>query len=143
MPTTYLMVLLLLSIGLHFIFTIKKVIHSPYIFFGVIFIVFGSILNIWADNLFKKSETTVRPDESPTSMEVTGPFRISRHPMYLGMLSALIGLFILLGSITPLFAVPICVWIMTKKFILIEEKALEEKFGEDYLKYKDKVRRWL
>jgi len=63
--------------------------------------------------------------------------------MYLGMLLALVGLFLLLGSITPLFVIPIFVWAITKRFLLIEERALEERFGEEYIKYKDRVRRWL
>ncbi len=85
MPTTYLLISLALTIGLNSIFPIKRIIHSPNTYMGVIFILFGVLINVWADNLFKKSRTTVKPHETPTSLEVSGPFRISRHPMYLGM----------------------------------------------------------
>jgi len=98
MPTTFLLVLLLLSLVLHFFFPIKKIIHSSYIYLGVIFIIIGGILNIWADNIFKVNKTTVKPHETPSSLEVTGPFRISRHPMYLGMCAILLGEAIILGS---------------------------------------------
>lgn len=143
MPTTYLLVLLLLSIGLHFAFPVKKIIHSPYTYLGIIFIISGAILNIWADSMFKKSKTTVKPHETPTSLEVSGPFRISRHPMYLGGSAILLGVAIILGSIIT-FVFPILfVILMEIIFISFEEKNLEKVFGEKYFDYKKKVRRWI
>jgi len=142
MPTTYLLVLLLLSIGLHFVFPIKKIIHSPYTYLGIIFIIFGSILNIWADNMFKKSKTPVKPHETPTSLEVSGPFRISRHPMYLGGVAILLGAAVIMGSIIT-FVFPILFLILMEIiFIPFEEKNLERVFGEKFLDYKKKARRW-
>jgi protein-S-isoprenylcysteine O-methyltransferase Ste14 len=49
--------------------------------------------------VFTKSKTTVKPHEIPTSLEISGPFRISRHPMYLGMAAILLGVAIVLGSL--------------------------------------------
>ncbi len=120
-----------------------KVIVSPYNYLGILLIVIGLWFNVWSSNFFKKVKTAIKPFEESSYLVTEGLFKYSRHPMYLGMLLALVGLFILLGSITPLFAIPIFMWMITKKFILIEEKALEEKFGKDYLEYKDEVRRWI
>ena len=142
-PPTYFIILLVFSIGLHFIFPIKKIIYVPWTYFGVILIIFGIVLNIWADALFKKSKTTVKPHEKPTSFEISGPFRISRHPMYLGMAAVLLGVAILHGTlITFLFPI-IFVILMEIKFIPIEEKNLEKAFGKKYLDYKKRVRRWI
>ncbi|MDD5173200.1 MAG: methyltransferase, partial [Patescibacteria group bacterium] len=63
-------------------------------------------MNIWTDNIFKKGKTTVKPHEKPSTLIVSGPFRLSRHPMYLGMAAILFGVSILLGSLT-LFIFPI------------------------------------
>jgi protein-S-isoprenylcysteine O-methyltransferase Ste14 len=63
--------------------------------------------------------------------------------MYLGMVIGLVGLFIFLGSISPILVIPVFVWLITNRFILPEEKALEKKFGEAYANYKNKVRRWI
>ena len=143
MPTTYLLALLLLSLGLHFIYPIKKIIRAPYTYLGIIFIICGCILNILADNLFKRSKTTVKPHKNPTSLETFGPFRISRHPMYLGMSAILLGVAIILGSIIT-FVIPIFfVMLMEIMFIPLEEKNLEQAFGKKYSDYKMKVRCWI
>ena len=106
-------------------------------------IIFGIILNIWADALFKKRKTTVKPHEKPTSFEISGPFRISRHPMYLGMAAILLGTSIILGSLISFLFPIIFIILMEIMFIRIEEKNLEKVFGKKYLDYKRKVRRWV
>lgn len=143
LPPTYFFVLLLLSIGFHFIFPVMKIIQSPYTYFGIILIVFGTVINIWADSLFKKNKTTVKPHEKPTSFEATGPFRISRHPMYLGMAAILLGLAIFLGSLITFIFPVFFIILMEIMFIPFEEKNLEKAFRKDYLNYKEKVRRWI
>ena len=143
LPPTYFWGSLLLMIGLHFLFPVMKVIVSPYNYSGIPLLIFGLVFNIWSSNYFNKVKTTVKPFEESNYLVTEGLFKYSRHPMYFGMVLALAGLFILLGSVTPSVVIPLFIWIITKKFILVEEKALEDKFGEDYLKYKNKVRRWI
>jgi len=103
----------------------------------------GVVMNIRASNFFDKVGTTVKPFQESSCLATEGLYRYSRNPMYFGMLMILIGTFIVLGSITPMLVIPVFMWIITKVFILAEEKALEERFGETYLKYKCKVRRWI
>ncbi len=143
MPTNYFIILLLLSIGFHFVLPIEKIIESPYIYFGVPFILFGIIMNIWTDRLFKKNKINVKPNKIPTSLIISGPFRISRHPMYLGMAFFLFGIAILLGSIITFIFPIIFIILMELTFIPLEEKNLELTFGKKYLDYKKKVRRWI
>ncbi|MBN1224709.1 MAG: isoprenylcysteine carboxylmethyltransferase family protein [Candidatus Aminicenantes bacterium] len=143
MPTMYLLIFLMLSIGIHFVFPGKKIIHFPYTLSGILFIIFGAVLNIRADNLFKKSSTTVKPHEEPTSLEVTGPFRLSRHPMYLGMAAIILGAAVILGSLIPFVFPLLFVILMEALFITTEEENLKQAFGEKYLDYKKKVRRWI
>ena len=143
MPPTYFIILLLLSIGLHFLLPIKKIIFSPYNYSGIILIIFGIIMNIWADALFKKKKTTVKPHEIPNFLEISGPFKISRHPMYLGMLAILLGTSFFLGSLIT-FAFPVIfIILMEMIFIPAEEKNLKKVFGKEYSDYKKKVRRWI
>ncbi len=143
MPPTYFIALLILSILFHFIFPVKKIIYAPYTYLGYIPIIFGAVLNIWSDSLFKKSKTTVKPYGSPTKMEISGPFRISRHPMYLGMAAVLLGVAIIHGTlITFLFPI-IFIILMEVIFIRVEEKSMEKEFGKKYLDYKKKARRWI
>ena len=143
LPPTYFIILFLLSIGLHFIFPIRNIIFHPYNYLGFIFIIFGSVINLWADSLFKKKKTTVKPFEKPFYFIAKGPFSISRHPMYLGFTSILFGLSVLLGSIVAFLSPFALIIILEKRFIVYEEKNLEEAFGKEYLDYKKRARRWL
>ena len=79
----------------------------------------------------------------PNFFVTSGPFKLSRHPMYLGMMSILLGVAIFLGSLIT-FSFPIIfIMIMEKRFIPLEEKNLEKKFGNQYVDYKKRVRRWI
>ena len=100
-PPGYLLIYLILAINLHLLFPIKNIIGT-YRILGVGFIVFGLLINLWADNLFKKEKTTVKPNEPPSKLITEGPFCFSRHPMYLGMVIILFGVFILLGSMVTI-----------------------------------------
>jgi len=110
---------------------------------GILLIVFGIVLNLWTDSLFKKKQTTVKPHEVPNFFIDYGPFKISRHPMYLGMFSILLGTAIFLGSISSLISSILFIIIIESMFIPMEEKNLEKKFGNEYIDYKKRVRRWI
>jgi len=143
MPPTYFIIFLALSIVLHFIFPIKKVIFPPYTYVGFVFIVFGAILNIWSDSLFKKKKTNVKPFEKPKELVISGPFRISRHPMYLGMMAILLGVAIIHGTIITFVFPVVFVILMEILFIPFEEQNCEKIFREKHLEYKKRVRRWI
>ena len=129
MPPTYFIIFLILSIALHFILPIKKIIFPPYTYLGWLLIIFGIILNIWSDQLFKKSKTTVKPHEIPTILELSGPFRISRHPMYLGMILWVIGYPIYLQ--TKYTLISSILWIINILYWRhLEEKELIETYTE-------------
>ncbi|MEX2649889.1 MAG: isoprenylcysteine carboxylmethyltransferase family protein [Alphaproteobacteria bacterium] len=93
--------------------------------------------------LFVRAGTNV-PTYRPTTVLVTeGPYRISRNPIYVGLLLGTLGIAVLvdsawmIGGVVPLFAV------LDIGVIAREESYLERKFGADYRAYKAKVRRWL
>jgi protein-S-isoprenylcysteine O-methyltransferase Ste14 len=142
-PPTYFLICLLLALVLHFVVPIKRLIFFPYTLIGVPLIVVGIWLNVWADGLFKRAKTTVKPSEKSSTLVLEGPYRISRHPMYLGMVIALLGVAILLGSVTPFLAPIACFITMQILFIRHEEQAMEETFGEAYTEYKKRVRCWI
>lgn len=140
-PPAYLFTFLILGLFLHFVFPIKKLVYFPWNLLGIVLIVFGSVLNVWADSLFKKEKTTIKPFEKPSVLVVTGPFRLSRHPMYLGMVMLLLGVAVLLGSLSS-FLAPLLMFISCEKFFIPhEEKSLEKIFGGEYKEYRKRVRR--
>ena len=143
MPPTYLMVLLILLIGAHLIIPVKKIIFPPYSYLGWILVAIGVFLNLWVDFKFKKKGTTIKSYNLPSKFITSGAYKISRHPVYLGMLMILLGTAIILGSAIS-FIFPIIFVILTEYlFISTEEKNMERVFGKKYLDYKKKVRRWI
>ncbi len=143
LPPTYFFILLFLSLGLHFIFPIKKLIFPPYTYLGFVLIAFGAALNIWSDFLLKKKKTTVKPYENPKQLITSGPFQISRNPQYLGFALILLGVSIIHGTLITFVSPVAFVILMELMFIPFEEKNLEKKFGKKYLNYKRKVRPWV
>lgn len=143
MPTTWFLGFLALIIVLHFLLGERRIIFFPYNQLGWIPVIFGITINLWTDKLFKKYKTTVKPYSKPSYFIIKGPFCISRNPMYLGMLLILAGTAILLKSVFLLLPSLIFVIIIERIYIRKEELFLTEQFGEDFLKYKQKVRRWL
>ncbi len=94
---------------------------------------------------FRQARTTVNPmDPSKATQLVTGGvFRISRNPMYLGLVLLLIGWGMWLHSASPWLMVVLFVVAMTHVQIIPEERALERLFGTPYIAYRGKVRRWI
>jgi protein-S-isoprenylcysteine O-methyltransferase Ste14 len=143
LPPTYLLIALLAMLVLHFAVPGNKMIALPWNLLGLFPICIGIALNIIADSAFHKAGTTVKPFQVSSVLVTSGVFKMSRHPMYLGFVLILIGVAILLGSLTPWVVIPIFAVLMEVVFIRVEERMLEEVFGQDWLAYKKKVRCWI
>jgi protein-S-isoprenylcysteine O-methyltransferase Ste14 len=143
MPTHYLLIAILLMIALHFIFPLAKIIPLPWIVLGLLPLASGIVINLIADKAFHNANTTVKPFQESTTLITDGVFHYSRNPMYLGFVFILIGIATLFGSLSPWLIVPLFVILMNRMFIQTEERMLEARFGQSWLEYKARVRRWL
>ncbi len=105
----------------------------------------GLAITAVAVGLFQRARTTINPltPSKAESLVVEGLYKVTRNPMYLGMLVVLCGLFFIFAEGLNIFLPALFVILLTELQIKPEEKALEEKFGEDYRAYKKRVRRWL
>ncbi len=106
-------------------------------------ILVGGVLNVVGSRLFEVHQTAIKPFEESSALVVEGPFTYSRNPMYLGIVLILLGIAVLFGTATPLLVIPPFVWLITTRFIVKEEEALAQRFGQDYAEYKQRVRRWI
>lgn len=114
------------------------------VFAGLYFIA-GLVIAILAIKQFKQVQTTVNPikPEAASSLVTTGIYQYSRNPMYLGLLCLLLAWAMFLASPLCLLGVLGFVWFITRFQILPEEEAMGMLFGEAFIKYRRKVRRWI
>lgn len=84
----------------------------------------------------------MKPDES-SDLVVSGIYKYTRNPMYLGLLIILCSWAVYLADFVSLLLLPVFVWYITTYQIIPEEQILENKFGMKYIQYKHNVRRWI
>lgn len=113
--------------------------------FILLLVIVGVSFDVCALLAFRQSKTTINPmSPDKTSVLVTsGVYRLSRNPMYLGLVLFLTAWAIQLSMLWPLIG-PVLFIIYINRFqIAPEEHVMERKFGNEYSIYKNKVRPWL
>ncbi|MBN1516403.1 hypothetical protein JXA32_07520 [Candidatus Sumerlaeota bacterium] len=116
---------------------------SPLNWLGLAFLAIGSALDLQSVLRLLLARTTVFPYRDSQTLITTGVYRFTRNPIYLGMALILLGAALMLGTLTPLLAIPMFVWLMDRFVIRMEEGMLEERFGDAYRTYCRQTRRWL
>jgi protein-S-isoprenylcysteine O-methyltransferase Ste14 len=106
---------------------------------GIVAIVFS----LAAAVQFWRARTPMMPYKSTTAIIESGPFAISRNPLYLGMTLAYVAISVFLNTAWPLFVLPLVLLVMHRGVIAREERYLQQKFGERYVEYTTRVRRWI
>ena len=142
-PDGWFVIMLALSFVFHYLLPVTRIIPHPYHLTGIAIILSGFALTLAANRVMLKNRTTNQPEGTPDLLVTSGPFKISRNPVYLGMTIILLGVEILLGSLSVLIFPVIFVIIIDRLFVKREEHVLENMFGERYLEYKKRVRRWI
>ena len=142
-PPVYFLAAVIAMVVLNSFAPIGYWLNFPWRFIGLMPLVLGFMLSLGSGNLFRRSGTPPRPGVRATVLVTKGAFRRTRNPMYLGLVVMLVGIATLLGSFSPVIVILFVVWILHSKFILREEKWMENWFGESYLEYKSKTPRWL
>lgn len=143
LPPFYLLGGLAAMIALHFYLPGMRLVFMPWNLVGAVLMVLGLAMTITGARSFHRVDTPVRPFEPSTKLVTSGPFRLSRNPMYLGMVVALVGTAVLLGTLTPWLVPPVFAVVIHHFFVLPEEKLMEQTFGDEYRAYCARVRRWL
>ncbi|MHB8770492.1 MAG: methyltransferase family protein [Syntrophales bacterium] len=102
----------------------------------------GIALLAVAAGLFRIKGTTVNPTKEPNNLVTGGVYRVTRNPMYLGMLMILIGFPFVAGSLAGLIF-PVFFFIFIDRVVIPkEEKVVERVFGDAYREYQSQTRRW-
>ena len=139
-PPVILLASIVLQIILLFSFPISVDLSS---LLGLILILSGISLVFVSFRFMRKMKTTFIPDGTPEVLISSGPFKFSRNPIYLGMLTILVGIAFLMSSLSAIIIAFVFGIIINFTWIAHEEKKLHELFSEDWKNYSSKVRRWI
>jgi protein-S-isoprenylcysteine O-methyltransferase Ste14 len=143
LPPVWLVIGLLATYVLDRWLPIAEIIPWPWILAGAPLIVLGLAMAASSAGAFRRAGTAVIPFEISTALVIGGWYRVTRNPMYLGLALVLAGVGVLQGSLGALLPLPVFIAVMHFRFILGEERFLEDIFGEEYRAYRARVRRWI
>jgi protein-S-isoprenylcysteine O-methyltransferase Ste14 len=101
------------------------------------------VLNISAVRAMRRAGTTVRPDRGTDHLVTDGPFSITRNPLYLAGTMLVLGIGLVSGILWFLLLAILAAFTVQKLAIEREERHLQARFGETYLDYAGRVRRWI
>lgn len=108
-------------------------------------VIIGGLFGLLGLIQFYTHSTSIDPHKPDKASHLVtgGIYNLSRNPMYVGLAFLLAGYGFYLGNLLTLLVFPLFVGYMNRYQIIPEEKVMAEKFGDEYLKYKSEVRRWL
>jgi protein-S-isoprenylcysteine O-methyltransferase Ste14 len=111
--------------------------------FGVALVGLGCFVALWGIVTFRRHRTSVLPFRPASALVETGPYRFTRNPMYVGMTTAYVGAALALNVVWPLLILPIVLYLIVRLVVKPEEEYLAAKFGVEYARFTQRVRRWL
>jgi protein-S-isoprenylcysteine O-methyltransferase Ste14 len=141
-PLTYLLTLLL---GL----VLDRRLHVPFVphrvarVLGWPLVGGGTALATWFIRTMRGADTTLDVNKPVSTLVQVGPFRYSRNPGYLSLAMIYAGIAILRNALWAILLLPLLLVVTQRELIEREERYLERTFGEEYLAYKRRVRRWV
>jgi protein-S-isoprenylcysteine O-methyltransferase Ste14 len=134
--------LIILALGANVLLKTSAIVqHRPT---GAILILVGVAFSVWAAVTFRMHRAQIKPtSDAHSTLVASGPFLVSRNPMYLGTLVTGIGAALVAGT-WLMWAVPVVLFVLDN-FVIIpfEERSMERTFGATFGAYKNRVRRWV
>ena len=110
---------------------------------SIVLLIAFAVWNGWALWLMGRHRTALLPGDSTSTILDSGPFAVSRNPLYLGLIALDVALALLWPSFWALVLTPVGVAALWWGAIAPEERYLSAKFGAEYDAYRARVRRWL
>ncbi len=110
---------------------------------GALLVIASGSLATWAKRAMERAGTAIKPSLPTTIIVADGPYRHTRNPMYLSLCLLHLGIALLVNGLLP--AICLLPLALTLHFGVVrrEERYLAAKFGESYLAYQRRVRRWI
>lgn len=146
LPPVIPLMAILFGLGLNRLWPIRPGFDFPKPFrywIGGVIVAGSFLVMLWSVRLFQRTGQDANPYTPTPEIVESGPFRLTRNPMYLLMVLICLGIAVMLMNVWILLLIPLVAWMLQRLAILPEEAYLERKFGQKYLEYKNRVRRWL
>ena len=106
-------------------------------------LVVAAALGLGGERALHGAGTNVRPDLPTTTVVSGGVYRITRNPLYLALLLIYTAVALFTNALWPFVLWAVLLPLLVKGIVEREERYLERKFGQPYLDYKARVRRWI
>jgi len=144
-PPLFFFICLTISVIIHFIIPVGVFILSliARICIGLLLMISSGIIALLSFKVLKEHHTPFNPNRPTNNIVQTSIFGVSRNPLYLSLVLVFIGMAFLMNSLVLVIMTIIFGVIIDRGVIKPEEVYLEKKFGDEYLQYKSKVRKWL
>ena len=101
------------------------------------------LLGGWFFRTMSRADAPIRTDKPVPRLATDGPFRYTRNPGYLSLAMMYAGVASFANALWAILLLPATLFVVQRGVIEREERYLERKFGEEYLRYKARVRRWI
>jgi len=142
-PPIFFLVALLIGVGLNYLMPISFISNLWSYILSTPIIIFSFLIILPVLKRFKKAGTPFKVQEPASTLVTDGAYRYSRNPGYVSLTLLYTGLAIVFNNAWMLLLLIPVLLLVDIRVIRKEERNLEEIFGEQYLKYKSSVRRWL
>ena len=133
----------LFGIAIHYLIPLTIIGPSWLVYLGVLILIASFIGFGYMINFYKKNETEIEPTKTTSKIITSGLYKYSRNPVYIISCAGPIGLGFIFLTYWSMFAFIPALIVVYFTAVKKEEKYLANKFGQEYLDYKKKVRRWL
>ncbi len=145
LPIFWMLVFATLMVGVDAASSLTDVSVPGRLVWVTLFLSSGCALVGVGGKLFLRIGTTLNPlhPEQTTHLVTGGLYAVTRNPMYLGFLCWLLAVALFTSDAFNFVLLPVFVLLVNKRYIVPEERALENLFGNDFVVYKENVRRWL
>ena len=142
-PPAIFVLLILLGFALDYVLPLNTGLPAAAAMAGYAFIAAGIMIALIVNGVFKRVNTAIEPWKPTTALVTDGLYAWSRNPIYTGFCLFNIGVGIAANNLWIALSFIPGAWLVYKVAIAKEESYLEQVFGQEYLDYKARVRRWL
>ncbi|MCK5944939.1 MAG: isoprenylcysteine carboxylmethyltransferase family protein [Planctomycetes bacterium] len=129
--------------ALHHAAPVAVIVPAPWHKLGWVLLTIGGLIALPSLLGFRRAGTSIKPFQPVRALVADGPYRFTRNPMYLALVTMAFGVAVRLGSLSPLLVPPALFLVLDQRFVRREERFLRANLGTAYDDYCGRVRRWL